>query len=165
MIKITDKQQLVLSALQSLGKGSVVSVSKFMNSEIKSTYAHLLRLHKIELIHIAEWGKSKSGQPLKIYALGKGIDAVVDRKKHYDKIKQDNAKKKFTKRNSYDPDAPLAPNNGWVSQIYTWDRAVSQLDHIEFMARFQPHPDRAAVWLFNKPRVELLGAKYDLVQT
>jgi hypothetical protein len=151
MTKITPKQQAVLNAIKQLGKGSVVEVSKVMNTDIKSTYAHLLRLHKIELIHIAEWGKSKSGQPLKIYALGKGVDAVVDKKKHYANVKQDAERKALTKRKAYDPNAPLAPNNGWLSTIYSWDRAVSQHDHIEFMARFHPHPDYAAAWLFHQP--------------
>jgi hypothetical protein len=154
MIKITDKQQLVLNALQNLGKGSVVGISKFMNSEIKSTYAHLRRLHKLGMIHIAEWGKSNSGHPLKVFKYGAGKDAVIDKKKHYDKVKQDNAKEKTVKRRPYDPYAPLAPNNGWISTIHSWDRSVSQHDHIEFMARFHPHPDPAAAWLFNKPSKE-----------
>jgi len=37
-------------------------------------------------------------------------------------------------------------------------------DHIKFMERFKPHADVASEWLFNNPKVELLGARYDLVQ-
>jgi len=161
MTSITFKQQFILDAIQRLGKGSVVDVSKAINSDVQSTYAHLKRLHKLELIHIKEWGRGQYNHPLKIYVIGNGEDAPINKKEHFDKVKQDNAKKKFTKRNTYDPDAPLAVNNGWVSTIHTWDRAVSQLEHIEFMARFQPHPDHASTWLFNEPKVELLGAKYD----
>ena len=163
MASITFKQQSILDAIQKLGKGSVVDVSKAMNTDIKSTYAHLRRLHKLELIYIKEWGRGQYNHPLKIYAMGKGEDAPIDKKEHFDKVKQDNANKKFTKRNMYDPDAPLAPNNGWVSQIHSWDRTVSQLEHVEFMARFQPHPDVASAWLFNKPKVELEGNKHDFV--
>jgi hypothetical protein len=159
--KITPKQQVLLDDLLKLGKGSVITLSKSTNTELKATFAHLRRLHNIGMIHICEWGKSSSGHPLKIFKYGHGIDAVVDKKGHYDKVKQENAKNKFTKRNTYDPDAPLAPNNGWVSTIHSWDRTVSQLEHIEFMKRFQPHPDPASEWLFNEPRVELLGARYD----
>jgi chromosome condensin MukBEF MukE localization factor len=133
MIKITDKQQLVLNALQNLGKGSVVGISKFMNSEIKSTYAHLRRLHKLGMIHIAEWGKSNSGHPLKVFKYGAGEDAVIDKKKHYDKVKQDNAKKRLIQTNTYDPFADI----------------------------FKPRPDYAAAWLFHEPKVELLGARYE----
>lgn len=161
MKQITDKQQAVLDAVKNLGKGSVVDVSKVLNAEIKSTYAHLRRLHILKLIHICEWGKGSSGHPLKLYAHGAGEDAVLDKKKHYEKFRQESAKNKFIKRNTYDPAAPLAPNNGWVSTIHSWDRAVSQHDHIEFMKRFQPQPDYASAWLFHEPRVELLGARYE----
>jgi hypothetical protein len=161
MIKITPKQQVLLDDLQRLGKASVITLSKSTNTELKATFAHLRRLHNLKLIHICEWSKGSSGHPLKVFKYGAGEDAQVDRKDHYDKVKQDNAAKRFTKRNTYDPDAPLVPNNGWVSTIHSWDRTVSQSEHIEFMKRFQPHPDRASAWLFNEPKVELLGAKYE----
>jgi hypothetical protein len=147
MTKITPKQQVLLDDLQKLGKASVVTLSRSTNTDLKATFAHLRRLHKLGMIHIAEWSKSSSGHPLKVFKYGNGVDAVVNRKDHYDKVKQENAAKKFTKRNAYDPDAPLVTNNGWVSTIHTWDRAVSQLEHVEFMARFQPHPDVASAWL------------------
>ena len=161
MKALTPKQQLVMHALEQLGKGSVVQVAKAINMEQKAVFAHLKRLQKMKLIHLCEWGKSGSGHPLKIFQYGEGVDAVLDRKAYFDKARQESAAKKFIQRNTYNPDAPLAPNNGWTSQIHSWDRTVSQLEHIEYMKRFQPHPDHASVWLFNEPKSELLGAKYD----
>ena len=161
MANLTPKQQLVVNALQQLGKGSVVEVAKAISMDQKAVFAHLRRLHNLKLIHVCEWGKSSAGHPFKIFKYGKSADAPLDRKAHYDKVRQESAAKKFIKRNTYDPDAPLTPNNGWTSEIYTWDRTVSQLDHIEYMKRFQPHPDPASAWLFHEPRVQLLGANYD----
>jgi hypothetical protein len=147
MIKITPKQQVLLDDLLKLGKGSVVTLSRSTNTELKATFAHLRRLHNIGLIHICEWSKGSSGHPLKVFKYGHGIDAVLDKKKHYDKVKQENAANNFVKRNTFDPDAPLVPNTGWTSTIHTWDRSVSHVEHIEFMARFKPRPDVAAGWL------------------
>jgi len=70
------------------------------------------------------------------------------------KKSQNERRKELSKRNTYDPYAPIAANNGWRSTIHSWDRSVSQHDHLEFMKRFQPHPDYAAAWLFNKPNKE-----------
>jgi hypothetical protein len=161
MKALTPKQQLVMYALEQLGRGSVVQVAKATNMEQKAVFSHLKRLQKMKLIHLCEWSKSSSGHPLKIFQYGAGEDAVLDKKAHYDKARQASAAKRFIKRNTFDPEAPLAPNNGWVSTIHSWDRTVSQLDHIEYMKRFQPHPDHASVWLFNEPKSKLLGAKYD----
>jgi hypothetical protein len=155
MTKITLKQQTILNAIEKLGKGSVVDVSKIINEEIRPTFAHLRRLHKLELIHIKEWGSGQYNHPLKIYALGKGVDAVINKKEYFDKVKQDAKRKLLTKSKFYDPNAPLAPNNGWRSTIHSWDRTVSQHDHIEFMARFHPHPDPASAWLFHQPRSKI----------
>jgi hypothetical protein len=53
------------------------------------------------------------------------------------------------------------PNTGWRSTIHSKDYAMQNGEHIKFMQRFQPHPDPASAWLFNEPKVELLGARYD----
>jgi hypothetical protein len=161
MPNLTPKQQIVMCALEQLGKASVAQVSKVINTDHKATFAHLKRLHKLKLIHVCEWGKSSSGHPYKVFKYGAGVDAALDRQAHYDLIRQASAEKKFIKRNTYNPEAPIVPNTGWVSTIHSWDRTVSQLEHVEFMKRFQPHPDHASTWLFNEPKVELLGAKYD----
>jgi hypothetical protein len=38
---------------------------------------------------------------------------------------------------------------------------VNMREHKRFLKNFVPHPDVAAQWLFNEPKVELLGAKHD----
>jgi hypothetical protein len=34
-------------------------------------------------------------------------------------------------------------------------------EHKRWLATFEPRSDYAAAWLFNEPKVELLGAKYE----
>ena len=53
-------------------------------------------------------------------------------------------------RKSFNIDAPLATNNGWVSTIHTLDESMKHNDHYRFMRRFQPRLDVAAAWMFNK---------------
>lgn len=67
-----------------------------------------------------------------------------------DDMKQDKERKARTLRNTYDPYAPVVKNSGWVSTIHSLDYSIQHGDHIKFMARFQPRPDEAAAWMFNK---------------
>jgi hypothetical protein len=65
-------------------------------------------------------------------------------------MKQDKERKARTLRNTFDPCAPVVQNSGWVSTIHSLDYSIQHGDHIKFMARFQPRPDEAAAWMFNK---------------
>ena len=161
MTQLTAKQQVVLDTIQTLGQATAIDVAKAIGADPEATIARIRRLHNLKLIHVCDWGTGAYNHPIKMFAFGEGVDATVDKVAHFSKIRQAKAKSKFIKRNTYDVDAPIMPNTGWVSTIHTWDRSVSHLDHIEFMVRFQPRADHAAIWLFNKPRTTLQGAKYD----
>lgn len=156
-MNITPTQQRVLDAVHKHDKLSCTELAPILKMTPDNAGRHLRYLAQMGYIYVAEQDANKHRKPINLYSCGSGYDA----QKKAAQLKQNAARKSFTKRNTYDPDAPLAPNNGWVSQIYSWDRTVSQLEHVEFMKRFQPHPDRASEWLFNEPKVELLGAKHD----
>lgn len=71
------------------------------------------------------------------------------------------ARAKFLERNSVTemPTIPAAPK--WTSTIHSKDYTQPHKEHIKFMHQFQPHPDDASAWLYNEPKVDLLGAKHD----
>ena len=161
MTALTAKQQVVLDTIQQLGKATAIDVAKAIGADPEATTARIRRLHNLKLVYVCDWGTGAYNHPIKIFAFGEGVDATVDKVAHFAKIRQARAKSKFIKRNTYDVDAPIVPNTGWVSTIHTWDNSISQTEHIEFMKRFKPHPDRSSEWLFNEPKVELLGAKYE----
>ena len=121
-VKITPKQHVLIAALQQLGKATVVTLSKATNTELKATFAHLRRLHNIGVIHICEWEKGRTGHPIKVYKSGMGVDAHIDRDKHYEEVKKERVKKRMIQSNTYDPSSDI----------------------------FHPRPDIAAAWLNNK---------------
>ena len=156
-MSLTPTQQKVLDEVQAQGKATIASIATALGMTVGNSQRNLRFLKEAGYIHIVEQDKAKKLKPIIIYAYGYGED--VSRKEW--QLKQDAARKAFTKRNTYDPAAPIMPNNGWVSTIHSMDHSMSQLEHIKFMERFKPHPDVAAKWLFNKPKVGLLGAKYE----
>lgn len=165
---ISPKQEQVLDILKNKDSMTAAEIAREMNAETKATGAHLRRLEEAGQIYVCEWKTGKYGVPTKAYKLGEGESVVLvsKRKKSQQDIAaiQNAARKSFNKRNLYDINAPIMPNNGWVSMIHSKDYVMQHGDHIKFMERFQPHPDVASAWLFNNPKVELLGARYDLVQ-
>jgi len=154
-MSLTPTQQKVLDEVQAQGKATIATVATALGLTVGNAQRNLRFLKEAGHIHIVEQDKSKKLKPILIYAYGYGED--VGRKEW--QLKQDAARK--IKRNTYDPDAPVMPNTGWVSTIHSKDYAMNHGEHIKFMERFKPHPDHASVWLFNEPKVELLGAKYD----
>ena len=157
MTALTAKQQVTLDTIQKLGKATAIEVAKAIGADHDSTDARIRRLHNLKLVYVCEWGAGAYNHPTKIFAYGEGVDAVIDKKAHFAKIRKarDALKAKPIKRYVYDKKAPIFPNTGWVSTIHTWDRSISNHDHVEYMARFQPRPDVASVWLFNTPRSEI----------
>ncbi len=154
---ISPRQEQILDILATKDM-SASEIAIELKSETKATSKHLRLLEEMGKIHVCEWRKGKHNVLTKVYRLGKGESVMLVSKK---KKTQNEARKELSKRNTYDPYAPLATNNGWVSMIHSKDYSMQHGDHIKFMERFQPHPDHASTWLFNEPRVELLGAKYD----
>lgn len=70
------------------------------------------------------------------------------------------ARAKFLERNSI-TEMPAASTPKWTSTIHSKDYTQPHKEHIKFMNQFQPHPDDASAWLYNEPKVDLLGDKYD----
>ena len=142
---ITPKQEQVLDILATKDM-TAAEIATELRSETKATSKHLRLLEAMGEIHVCEWRKGKHGVCTKAYKLGEGESVELVSKKR----PQNERRKELSKRNAYDPYAPIVANNGWRSTIHSWDRSVSQHDHLEFMKRFQPHPDVAAAWLFTE---------------
>lgn len=156
-MSLTPTQQKVLDEVEEQGKATIASIATALDMTVGNAQRNLRFLKEAGHIHIVEQDASKKIKPILVYAYGYGEEVG---KKPW-QLKQEAARKAFGKRNTYDPAAPIMPNNGWVSTIYAMDHSMSQLEHIKFMERFKPHPDHAAKWLFNKPKVELQGNKHD----
>ena len=159
----SPKQQEIINLLQTRVNMTAAEIAFGIGSETKATSKHLRLLEDMGQIYVCEWRKGKHGVMTKAYTLGDGDSVVLvsKRKKTDSNAIQDAARKAYNKRNLYDINSPIMPNTGWHSMIHSKDYAMQHGEHIRFMERFQPHPDRASEWLFNEPKVELLGAKYD----
>jgi predicted transcriptional regulator len=155
---ISQRQEQVLDILATRDNMTAAEIAFGLGSEVKATSKHLRLLEEMGEIYVCAWRKSKLGALTKVYKLGEGDSVVLVSKR---KKSQNERRKELSKRNTYDPYAPIATNNGWVSTIHSKDYSMQHGEHIKFMERFQPHPDPASAWLFHEPRVELLGAKYD----
>ena len=161
----SPKQQEIINLLQTRLNMTAAEIAFGIGSEVKATSKHLRLLEDMGQIYVCEWRKGKHGVPTKAYKLGDGDSVVLvsKRKKPDPNAIQNAARKAFNKRNLYDINSPIMPNNGWRSMIHSKDYAMQHGEHIKFMERFKPHADHASVWLFNEPRTALLGARYDLV--
>ena len=149
----SPKQQEIINLLQTRLNMTAAEIAFEVGSETKAVSKHLRLLEDMGQIYVCEWRKGKHGVLTKAYTIGDGdsVELVSKRKK---KEKTEKPKKESIEN----VDAYLAKNNArFVSQGYL----LSHADHIRHMRNFQPHPDPASTWLFNEPKVELLGAKYD----
>jgi hypothetical protein len=150
---ISPKQQEIIDLLQTRVNMTAAEIALEVGSEAKATSKHLRLLEDIGEIYVCEWRKGKFGVLTKAYKLGNGksVELVNTRKK---KEKPEKSKKE-----------PLENVNAYLTKncarIVSLDYRMSHADHIRFMNSFVSHPDPASAWLFNEPRVELLGARYD----
>lgn len=156
-------QQKIFRILQAKGRVTSTDISAVLRVTVNTAGRNLRSMAEMGYIHVAAQDNSNSRLSSNIYAIG-FKDEETRTATQLRQQRQNEARKAFTKRNTYDPDAPIMPNTGWVSTIHSKDYVMQHGEHIKFMERFQPHADHAAAWLFNKPKVELLGARYDLVQ-
>lgn len=150
---ISPKQQAIIDLLQTRVSMTASEIAFGVGSEVKATSKHLRLLEEMGHIFVCEWRKGKYGVPTKAYKLGEGksVELVSTRKK---KDKTEKPKKEPVENVL----AYLEKNKAhFVSQDYR----LSHADHIRFMNDFVSHPDPASEWLFNEPKVELLGAKYE----
>lgn len=143
---ISPKQQTIIDLLKTQPSMTAAEIALEVGSETKATSKHLRILEAMGCIYVCKWRKGKYGVQTKVYALGDKESVVLVNKR---KAKQDEKRKALTQRKAYDPNAPIVPNTGWVSTLYA-DFRTSNAEHIEFMARFKPHPDPAAAWLFTE---------------
>jgi predicted ArsR family transcriptional regulator len=150
---ISPKQQEIINVLQTRVNMTAAEIAFAVGSETKATSKHLRLLEEEGEIHVCEWRKGKYGVPTKAYKLGNGksVELVSTRKK---KEKTEKPKKESIEN----VDAYLTKNG---ARIVSQDYRMSHAEHIRFMNRFEIHPDPASAWLFNEPKVELLGAKYE----
>ena len=144
-----------MDAIQREGIAGALTLIKIIDMSEKAIKAHIQRLERDGHIRIVDWAIGKNGVPMKIYAVGAGENAKLDKPALRQKMKQDAERKRDaerkakTLRNTFDPYAKIANNNGWISTIHSLDYAIQHGDHIKYMARFQPRPDEAAAWMFN----------------
>jgi predicted transcriptional regulator len=152
---ISPKQEQVLDILATRENMTAAEIALELGSETKATSKHLRLLEEMGHIYVCEWRKGKFGVLTKAYKLGEGesVELVSSRKK---KGKAEKPKKEPIEN----VEAYQIKNNArFISQDYR----LSHADHIRYMNRFEPHPDPAAEWLFNEPKVELEGNKHDFV--
>ena len=147
---ISQKQEQVLEILKTRDM-TAAEIATEAGSETKATSKHLRLLEEIGEIHVCEWRKGKYGALTKVYKLGKGESVMLVSKKKGETEKP----KKEPVENVL---AYLAKNK---ARFVSLDYRMSHADHIRFMNGFVSHPDPASAWLFNEPKVELLGAKYE----
>jgi hypothetical protein len=158
---ITTKQEQVLEILKTRESMTAAEIAIEIGSEVKATSKHLRLLVEMGKIFVCEWRKGKYGVPTKVYKQGHGDSVMLISKKKNSNVIRDAARKAFIKRNLYDLTKPLNTTNKWRSAIHSKDFVMQHIEHIKFMERFQPHPDHASAWLFNNPKVELLGTRVE----
>jgi predicted transcriptional regulator len=149
----SPKQQEIIDLLKNRVNMTAAEIALEVGSETKATSKHLRLLESTGQIYVCEWRKGKYGVPTKAYKLGDGesVELVSKRKK---KEKTEKPKKESVEN----VELYLRSNN---AHFVSLDYRLSHADHIRFMNKFVSHPDPASAWLFNEPKVELLGAKYD----
>lgn len=150
----SPKQQKIIELLQTRINMTAAEIANEMGSETKATSKHLRLLEDMGQIYVSEWRKGKYGVPTKAYKLGNGesVELVSKRRKNA-------GTPKGSKKEPVENVEAYQINNN--ARFISQDYRMSHAEHIRFMNRFQPHPDPASEWLFNEPRVELLGAQYD----
>ena len=150
---MSPKQQEIINLLQTRVNMAAAEIALEVGSETKATSKHLRLLEEEGEIHVCEWRKGKYGVPTKEYKLAnaKSLHIVSPPKKK--------EKTEKPKKESIEKDDAYLTKNG--ARIVSQDYRMSHAEHIRFMNRFEIHPDPASAWLFNEPKVELLGAKND----
>lgn len=148
-------QQKILRILQLRKRITSAEVSIILNVTVNTAGRSLRSMAEMGYIHVVAQDDSNPRMPSNIYVIGaKDYVAPVKKRKERDR----------SETNQVLSDAALqylAKNNArFVSQDFRMNHA----EHVRFMTKFQSHPDPASEWLFNEPKVELEGNKYDLVQ-
>lgn len=141
-MSLTPADQRVLDEVQKQGKATIESVATALGVARGTVQRNLRFLREAGYIHLVE--KQKKINSVLVFAYGEG--EKVQRKEW--QLRQDANRK--IRRNTYDPDAPIVENTGWVSTIHSKDYSFQHSDHIKFMERFKPHPDAASAWLFKE---------------
>ena len=148
-------QQKILRILQLRKRITSAEVSIILNVTVNTAGRNLRSMAEMGYIHVVAQDDSNPRMPSNIYAIG-AKDYVPPVKKRKERDRSETNQGLSDAALQY-----LAKNNArFVSQDFRMNHA----EHVRFMTKFQSHPDPASAWLFNEPRVELEGNKYDLVQ-
>ena len=150
---ISPKQQAIIDLLQTRVSMTAAEIAFGVGSEVKATSKHLRLLEEMGHIFVCEWRKGKYGVPTKAYKLGEGESVELVGKRKKAGTPKGSKKEPLVNVELY----RIKNNARFISQDYR----MSHADHIRFMNDFVSHPDPASEWLFNEPKVELLGAKYE----
>ena len=150
---ISPKQQAIINLLQTRVSMTASEIAFGVGSEVKATSKHLRLLEDTGHIYVCEWRKGKYGVPTKAYTLGQGESVELVGKRKKAGTPKGSKKEPLVNVELY----RIKNNARFISQDYR----MSHADHIRFMNDFVSHPDPASEWLFNEPKVELLGAKYE----
>lgn len=123
----------VYLTLEQTKKGTVKEIAIACNMTNAQVTTAVDRLLELNKAHVNGWNHTETSRcPVRIIRLGRGVNAPRERKS--DIVERD------------------------TSMI---DTKLKMAEHKRWLATFVPHPDYAAAWLLNEPRVELLGARYE----
>ena len=145
-------QQKILHIVKAKGRVTSSEISTDLRLTHDTAGRNLRLLVDMGYIHVAGQDDSKSRMPSNVYAVGTK-DSVEPVKKQ-NKTDQSEASQALS-------DTALQYLKKHNARFVSQDFRMNHAEHVRFMTKFQSHPDPASEWLFNEPKVELLGAKYE----
>ena len=123
----------VYLTLEQVDSGTVKEIAAACNMTVLQVTHAIDRLLELRKAHVQGWNHAETARcPVRVIRLGRGENAPRQRK--------------------------LDIQERDTSQ---YDIKLKMAEHKKWLATFKPHPDFAAAWLYNEPRTELQGAKYE----
>jgi hypothetical protein len=123
----------VFRKLEQINKGTIKQIAIACNMTDLQVTGAVDRLIEINRAHVQGWDHTETSRcPVRVIRLGRGSNAPRERKSNI--VERDTS--------HYDVKLKMAEHKRWA-------------------ATFTPHADPAAAWLFNEPKVELLGARHE----
>jgi hypothetical protein len=123
----------VYLTLETMKSATIKEIAEVCKLTVLQATPAVDRLLELKKVHVSGWDHTETARcPVRIIRIGRGENAP--RSKKSDIIARD---------------------------IIQYDIKLKMAEHKKWMKTFVPHPDYASAWLFNQPRVELLGARYE----
>lgn len=132
-MSLTEKQIVIMQFIKEQGSASASDFGALNQTEA-ATYAHLNRLVALKQLYISHWVIANKHGVKPVFKIG-----------DYPSISRAEA-------------AHLLRDQRREAKEREQNKAKRTMDYFDPK---NPRPDIAAAWLFNKPRVKLLGAKYE----